>query len=100
MATSKNKTANALQVIGLVIALLGIAGSLVLGKVFEIQVESMFFDETRYNWGVAIAGVLCSAISGVLLYGFGEVISLLQANVDNQKQIIASIAETKDKLNG
>lgn len=97
---SKNTTANVLKVIGIVIALLGIIGSLVLGKVFEIQVEKMFFDETRYNWGVALIGIASSVISGVLLYGFGEIISLLQVNADNQKQIITSIAEAKDKLTG
>ena len=96
---TKNTTANALKVIGIVIALLGIAGSFVLGKVFEIQVETMLFDETKYNWGVAIAGILCSAISGVLLYGFGEIISLLQAGVDNQKQIIAAVAQMKGETN-
>lgn len=97
---SKNSTANVLKTIGIVIALLGIAGSLVLGKVFEIQIERMFFDETKYNWAVALTGVLCSAISGVLLYGFGEIISLLQANTDNQKQIISTLSEMKNKENG
>lgn len=100
MLTSKNATANVLQVIGIVIILLGIAGSLVLGKVYGIQVESLFSTETKYNWGIAIAGILGSVISGVLLCGFGEVIALLQTNADNQKQIIASIAEIKNKDNG
>lgn len=96
---SKNSTANVLKTIGIVIALLGVAGSFVLGEVYAITVEGYIFDETHYNWAVALTGVLCSAISGVLLYGFGEIISLLQANVDNQKQIISTISEIKSKEN-
>ena len=96
----KNSTADILKTIGIVIALLGIAGSFVFGKVYEIQVETMFFDETKYNWAVALTGVFCSAISGVLLYGFGEVVALLQASVDNQKQIISTLSEMQNKENG
>lgn len=97
---SKNKTADVLGITGACIAVLGIIGSFVLGKVYGIPVDGLFSVETKYNWFVAIIGIVCSVISGLLLFGLGEIIFLLQTNADNQKQLIASITEIKDKANG
>lgn len=90
---SKNKTADTLQAIGILIALLGVVGSLILGKICENQIEKMLLDKASYNWTVALIGIVYSVISGVLFYGFGEVISLLQEGVDTQKQVIDLLSD-------
>ncbi len=90
---SKNSVATGIKVSAISLSAFGVIGSFILGKVYEIVDTSGFFEKTRYNWSVAITGILCCAITGLLLYGFGEVISLLQKSVDIQEKISSQLRE-------
>lgn len=94
---SKNSIASILKVVAIIFVALGIIGSLVLGKLFAIvEADGLFDVEEKYNWGAVFAGIFCSALSGLLLYGFGEIISLLQDSVNAQENILKKLSESQE----
>lgn len=93
---SKNSVSNIIKIAAVVVAVLGVAGSFILGDTFSIvDSESLFLAEEKFNWGVALGGIFCTALSTVILYGFGEIISLLQDSVDTQKSIMEKLSDSK-----
>lgn len=94
---SKNSVADIMKVVAVIIAVLGVIGSFVLGNAFPIVEDNLFSVETKYNWGVALTGIFCSVIAGLLFFGFGEIIALLQANLDAQKQSLKTFLEIKEE---
>lgn len=94
---SKNSVSNIIKIAAVVVAVLGVAGSFILGDTFAIiDSDSLFLAEEKFNWGLTIGGIFCTALSTVILYGFGEIISLLQDSVDAQKSILDRLPETQD----
>ena len=77
---SENSIAKMLKGIGAGFIVVGIIIFVILGLIME-------------NFVIMIVGAVGSAISGLIFEGFGEIIDLLQQNVDKQDKIIK-------KLNG
>lgn len=67
----KNKTANALQTIGILTIILGGLGSMALGSFLAF-----------------LGGLLVSVVSGLLFIGFAEIINLLQENLNITKMLL------------
>ncbi len=81
-----NGVAKALHTIGILAIILGVIGSFFLGKSFALGRE-------EFNFAVFLAGAIYSGISGMLLYGFGEAVAIL----DDSKQYLRHIAEKLDE---
>lgn len=73
----ENKIGKTLHVIGIATIIVGIIGSLIL----SINLDSDFPI-------TLLVGGIASFISGMFFVGFGEIISLLQKNVDKQDSIL------------
>lgn len=73
----ENNIGKTLRIIGILTIVLGILGSLILSTSLELDSPIIF-----------IIGAVSSFISGMSFIGFGEIISLLQRNVDKQDKII------------
>lgn len=87
----ENNTAKVIKAIGIVIIIAGLIASIICGK-------GLSYDERdNFNSGVFLAvclgGTLLSAVSGIILYGFGETISLLDASTRHLNNI-------ENKVNG
>lgn len=78
---SGNKFARIIKIIGGIIIAVGIIVSIVIGA----------NDDKLLS--VSIGGVIGSIISGLIFLGFGEIIDLLQENVDYQYQILRELKE-------
>ena len=76
----ENKIGKTLHVIGVATIIVGIIGSLIL----SINLDSDFPI-------TLLVGGIASFISGMVFVGFGEIISLLQKNVDKQDAILSYI---------
>ena len=86
----ENNVAFNLRVVAVIVAIAGIVGSIFLGSALKTTVitDALLGEvKTHYNWGVAVAGVFASVLSGILLYGFAELISLQGKTVDELKKI-------------
>jgi len=79
-----NTRANIIDVVGRIIIVVGILGSLILGSAFRNISD---FGST-YNLGLAIGGIVSSIISGIVFFGFAEIIELLQKNVVNTQKLL------------
>ena len=75
--TLENNIGKTLHVIGIATIIVGIIGSLIL----SINLDTDFPI-------TLIVGGIASFISGMVFVGFGEIISLLQKNVDKQDAIL------------
>ena len=73
----ENNIGKTLNIIGILTIAIGILGSLILSVNLDADSPIIF-----------IAGSVASFISGMSFIGFGEIISLLQKNVDKQDKII------------
>lgn len=73
---NKNVYASALKIIGGIVIIFGIIGSMILGDAFKIQhgVTYIFYE---YNYYLMTVGVLSSVITGALIMGMGELIQLI-----------------------
>ena len=80
MMTMENKIGKTLHVIGVATIIVGIIGSLIL----SINLDSDFPI-------TLLVGGIASFISGMVFVGFGEIISLLQKNIDKQDAILSYI---------
>lgn len=89
----ENMIAKYLHHIGVAIIFLGILGSIILGNIFptvetNLSTYSIYktVTEESFNWMLFLVGSLSSAISGLLMIGFGELISLNQKIVNLMKR--------------
>lgn len=94
----ENKIAKILFGIGVGIIILGILGSLILGNIYPsvettydyyssyLYSSPQYDSEVGYNWMVFLIGSLSSAISGILMIGFSELISLNQQTLNLLKK--------------
>lgn len=71
----ENNTATLLKALGIITIIVGVIASVVCGK----GIATDKYDEVNKGLFLAICfgGSIASAISGIILYGFGEVIGLL-----------------------
>lgn len=76
----ENKIASIFYTLGIIIIILGIIGSFILG-IFA----------AKFFLIVLIVGSISSFVSGMMFIGFGEIIDLLQRNLNKQDLIINSI---------
>lgn len=74
---SENSIGKILNVIGKATIIIGIIGSLILSAVLNTETPI-----------IIIVGSVTCFISGMSFIGFGEIISLLQKNIDKQDKII------------
>ena len=90
----ENNVAFNLRIVAVIVVIAGIVGSVLLGSAMKttIVTDALLGEvKTHYNWGVAVAGVFASVMSGILLYGFAELISLQGKAVDELKKISEKI---------
>lgn len=76
---SNNKVAKALKIIGFSIFVVGVIASIIIGS------------KSDQLMSISIAGIIGSAISGLVFWGFSEIIDLLQQNVDNQHKLMMDL---------
>ena len=73
----ENGIGKTLNIIGILTIGIGVLGSMILSASLDVDSPIIF-----------IGGSVASFISGMTFIGFGEIISLLQRNVDKQDKII------------
>ena len=86
MSGKQNKTAKHIFNLGLAVIILGIIGSFVCGKVFEIETVHGYYytyTSTDYNWIVAICGSVGSVLTGCIYIALSEIIELLSIKHTN-----------------
>ena len=75
----ENVTAKALRSLGTCIIVVGILGAFCAGLAFPaVSVSRSGRMDSTYNWGLVVAVITGSIISGALFYGIAEIINLLQ----------------------
>lgn len=79
----KNTTATVLKGIGIAVMILCVIGAIIVGS------------ETS-NELIPIVFIASGVISGVTFIGFGEIINLLQKNVDKQNEILGYMKNKKN----
>ena len=72
MVEKTNRIAKIMMIIGYFVIIVGIIGSLICGKIFEIGVND------DYNWSVAIFGIIGSILVGAFYIALSELIELLE----------------------
>ncbi len=72
MKNDMNIYSQALIVVGWLVLVVGVIGSIFLGDSMRTGWE--------YNTSICIAGILCSGIFALLLLGLGEIINILDDN--------------------
>ena len=75
----ENVTAKALRSLGTCIIVVGILGAFCVGLAFPaVSISRSGRMDSTYNWGLVVAVITGSIISGALFYGIAEIINLLQ----------------------
>jgi hypothetical protein len=95
----ENSTASFLKVIAFIVGIAGVVSSLILGNslaIVEIAEHSWEEPVSHYNWSVAISGICLSAVTCLFIYAFGEVINLLQRNLDAQNALAAQLRQPEE----
>lgn len=84
-----NEKAKVINLIGWINIVGGIIGSFMIGSIYPETIVSNYssYVDKEYNWALVVAGIIISIVSGVLLFGFAEIINLLQEKVNQSKQI-------------
>ena len=85
-----NGVAKALHVIGILVIIIGIIGAFMLGAQGSLSDRRY----VEFYWPVFIAGSVISVISGMILYGFGEIIMLL----DDCRGYLKKVAGGEEEL--
>lgn len=80
-----NKMAVILKSIGGIVIGFGCLAFLVIGSNID-------------NAAIIIGGIVGSVVSGISFIGFGEVVNLLQQNIDVQNQIIIKLSENHPNI--
>lgn len=84
-----------------VFGIAGVIGSLILGntyKIVELAQHSLDDPITRFNWGIALSGIVASALCAILLYAFGELISMQYEAGRKQDEISAQLKKISSQL--
>ena len=98
----ENATAKALRTLGACIIVVGILGAFCAGLAFPaVSISRSGGMDSTYNWGLVVAVITGSIISGALFYGIAEIINLLHkiekklcadgGNVEKLKDIEANL---------
>ena len=98
----ENATAKALRTLGACIIVVGILGAFCAGLAFPaVSVSRSGRMDSTYNWGLVVAVITGSILSGALFYGMAEIINLLHkieknlctdgGNTDKLKDIEANL---------
>lgn len=75
----ENATAKALRTLGACIIVVGILGAFCAGLAFPaVSISRSGRMDSTYNWGLVVAVITGSILSGALFYGMAEIINLLQ----------------------
>lgn len=84
-----------------VFGIAGVIGSFILGntyKIVELAQHSWEDPITRFNWGIALSGIVGSALCAILLYAFGELISMQYEAGRKQDEISAQLKKISSQL--
>lgn len=84
---------------GVAIIIAGSVGSLILGDVYKISHSSLFHSYEKYNFTLAISGIIGSIILGLFFIALAEITHLLKQNADNQEKIIKALKENSTIIN-
>lgn len=98
----ENATAKALRTLGACIIVVGILGAFCAGLAFPaVSISRSGGMDSTYNWGLVVAVITGSILSGALFYGMAEIINLLHkieknlctdgGNTDKLKDIEANL---------
>lgn len=91
----ENQIAKVIRYIGWIEIVGGVIGSIILGTIkWNVSIYKSF----DFNWFIILPGVIISIVTGVLIIGFAEIISLLQQKVNQTEKItriLSIIEETK-----
>lgn len=94
----ENAVEKAIRTIGVCIIVIGIIGAFCCGGVFpSITYTSTGRIDSSYNWGLVVAVVAGSIISGSAFIGLSEIIRLLQSAVDKLDKIADDSNSTQSK---
>lgn len=88
-----------MKVIAFIIGIAGVVSSLILGNslaIVELAEYSWEEPVSHYNWSVAIAGICLSAVACLFIYAFGEIVNLLQRNLDAQNALAAQLRQPEE----
>ena len=88
---TKNKVGQALKIIAYIVLIIGIIGSFIMGSIFETTIVIGNYTHSKYNWGLVVSVMISSIILAIFLFALAEIIHLLQANLDNNKEIAHKI---------
>jgi hypothetical protein len=97
-----NDKAKIIQGVAWIEIIAGIIGSFLLGKLYPIASISGFSSahiDEKYNWPIVIIGLIVSVLSGILLFGFAEIIDLLQVKVDQTKKELELLNKINTSIN-
>jgi hypothetical protein len=86
----ENGVAKLLEGIGVALGIIGLIGAFVVGIVLE---DIRAFED--YAFAAAVCVFISGALSGLLLYAFGEILSLLQDIKNNTQKSAAAASFTK-----
>lgn len=84
-----------------VFGIAGVIGSFILGntyQIIELAQHSWEDPTTRFNWGIALSGIVASVLFAVLLYAFGELISMQYEAGRKQDEISAQLKKISSQL--
>lgn len=84
-----------------VFGIAGVIGSFILGNTYKIVELAQYSREdpiTRFNWGIALSGIVGSALCAILLYAFGELISIQYEAGRKQDEISAQLKKISSQL--
>jgi fluoride ion exporter CrcB/FEX len=91
---SKNDLANAL---GWGVIVIGIIGSFLLGNAYRmVSYGSSGYVNGPYNFGVAISGIIASALFGIIFIFIGEI---LTTEYENRDKIASLYDQMNNNLN-
>ena len=86
----KNIYASVLKILGGCIMALGILGSFILGKAFEVQ-QGYTYVYYEYNYYLMFVGVISSVVTGTLIMGMGELIRIAHETSEYTRLILKQI---------
>lgn len=84
-----------------VFGIAGVGGSFILGNTYKIvELAQHSWDDpiTRFNWGIALSGIVSSALCAILLYAFGELISMQYEAGRKQDEISSQLKKISSQL--
>lgn len=90
-----------LKISAAVIGIGGVLGSFVLGNTYgivELGKHSWDDPTTRFNWGIALAGILASVLAAIILFAFSELVSMQYESGRKQDEISAQLKKISSQL--